>query len=160
MMGAELRQISRSVNEDATAFSSSFFFTPGVVPIHSGEIAEDLAYYLADSEQTQSALGLGVSLDRSGQVRHAGGFLLTVLPFADEETLAALERNLSSVPSVTDMMGQGLSPKQIADRLLEGLPEGSGVSGGHVDVIVRPTWGRRGARLAAGSSSGCAPPAG
>lgn len=60
----------------------------GVVPINSGEIAEDLAYYLAESEQTQSALGLGVSLEKDAGVKAAGGFLISVLPFAEEETLS------------------------------------------------------------------------
>lgn len=69
----------------------------GVVPIHSGEVAEDLAYYLADSEQTQSALGLGVSLNKDGSVRHAGGFLISVLPFAEEETLEVRARRKTRI---------------------------------------------------------------
>jgi molecular chaperone Hsp33 len=105
----------------------------GVVPIHSGEIAEDLAYYLADSEQTQSALGLGVSLNRDGSVKHAGGFLISVLPFAEEETLQQLESNLTGLSSVTEMLGSGMSPEQIAERLVQGL----GLSEGSSHLVPR-----------------------
>ncbi|KAL3142087.1 hypothetical protein ABBQ32_004710 [Trebouxia sp. C0010 RCD-2024] len=93
----------------------------GMIPIATGEVAEDLARYLADSEQTNSALALGVSVNRDSSIRAAGGFLIQVLPFASEETLQQLESNLSSVPSVTELLHQGLAPRDITDRLLEGI---------------------------------------
>jgi molecular chaperone Hsp33 len=93
----------------------------GVVPIVSGEIAEDLANYLVDSEQTNSALGLGVSLNRDCSVKSAGGFLVQILPFCSEETLTILEQNLSSLPSMTAMLNQGLSADDITDLILKGL---------------------------------------
>ena len=93
----------------------------GLVPIVSGEIAEDLANYLVDSEQTNSALGLGVSLNRDCSVRSAGGFLVQILPFCSEETLTTLEQNLAALPSMTQMLNKGLSADNITDLILKGL---------------------------------------
>ena len=93
----------------------------GLVPIHSGEIAEDLARYLADSEQVNSALALGVSVFGNGQVRVAGGYLVQLLPFASEETLTALERSLNGLPSITEMLQSGMDAYAITDRLLGDL---------------------------------------
>ena len=93
----------------------------GMVPLVSGEIAEDLASYLVESEQTQSALGLGVSIGRDLQVDAAGGFLISVLPFAEDETLTQLEKNIVGAGSVTRMLRQGMSAHDITQRLLEGL---------------------------------------
>ncbi|WPT13293.1 33 kDa chaperonin [Picochlorum sp. SENEW3] len=107
----------------------------GMVPITTGEIAEDLATYLADSEQVQSALGLGVSVGRDLQIDAAGGFLVQVLPFAEEETVAQLELNISKAGSMSKMLKDGLNPKQITDILLEGL--GSGGDG----FSLQPTYG-------------------
>ena len=96
----------------------------GMVPIVSGEIAEDLATYLADSEQTQSALGLGVSVGRDLSIEAAGGFLVQVLPFAEDSTIEQLEKNIGKAGSMSKMLKDGLSPKQITDILLEGLGSG------------------------------------
>ncbi|KAL0021890.1 hypothetical protein WJX77_012153 [Trebouxia sp. C0004] len=93
----------------------------GMIPIATGEVAEDLARYLADSEQTNSALALGVSINRDTSIRSAGGFLIQVLPFAGENTLRQLESNLASLPSVTELLHQGLGPADITARLLEGI---------------------------------------
>lgn len=93
----------------------------GLVPIVSGEVAEDLANYLVDSEQTNSALGLGVALDRDCSVKSAGGWLVQILPFCSEETLAQLEQNLTTMPTITKMLNDGLSTQQITERILEGL---------------------------------------
>lgn len=92
----------------------------GTVPLQSGEVAEDLASYLADSEQIFSALSLGVSIGRDGKVRAAGGFLLQVLPGCSDETLAVLETNVQSMPPMSDLAGRE-SPLAIAERLLNGL---------------------------------------
>ena len=96
----------------------------GMVPIVSGEIAEDLATYLADSEQTQSALGLGVSVGRDLSIDAAGGFLIQVLPFAEDSTIEQLEKNIGVAGSMSKMLKDGLSPKEITDILLEGLGSG------------------------------------
>lgn len=93
----------------------------GIVPIVSGEIAEDLALYLTESEQIPSAVALGVSLDEKGQVLAAAGYLAQALPEAEEETLDRLEFNVRSLPSPTELITQGLGAGGIADRLLKEL---------------------------------------
>ncbi|KAL4448453.1 hypothetical protein ABPG75_005672 [Micractinium tetrahymenae] len=104
-------------------YTSRGYETPytGMVPIHSGEIAEDLARYLVDSEQVQSALGLGVSISKDLSIKAAGGFLIQVLPFAEDETIAQLERNITAAGSMTDMLNSGMSAADITARLLDGL---------------------------------------
>ena len=93
----------------------------GMVPIVSGEIGEDLASYMVESEQTNSALGVGVSINRDASIRAAGGFLIQILPFASEATVQQLEANLQGVTSVTKLLHQGKSPRDLAERLLHGL---------------------------------------
>ena len=90
----------------------------GMVPITTGEVAEDIAHYLAESEQVNSAIGLGVLLDRENLVTAAGGYFLQVLPFASEETLAGLERVLECAPTVTQMFEEGLSADEMVQRLM------------------------------------------
>lgn len=107
----------------------------GLVPIVSGEIAEDLANYLVDSEQTNSALGLGVSINRDCSVKSAGGFLIQVLPFCSEETLSLLEANLAGIPSVTQMLNSGMTPQDITDKILNGM------SGGPGEAALQPRYG-------------------
>ena len=74
----------------------------------SCEIAEDLTYYFASSEQVPSSVGLGVLMNKDNTVRCAGGFIIQLMPFATEETISQLEKNLKDVTSVTDFSGQGL----------------------------------------------------
>jgi molecular chaperone Hsp33 len=93
----------------------------GVVPLESGEIAEDVARYLGESEQTASAVGLGVFVGSRGDVLVAGGFLVQALPDAAPETLARLETNVATLPSPTEMLRAGLSSDDVLDRLLESL---------------------------------------
>ena len=87
----------------------------------SGEIAEDYTNYLLTSEQIRSAVGLGVLVDVDYTVKHAGGFIVCVMPFADEDTILKVEKDISNLSSVTDMMKDGKSPEDIADVLLSGL---------------------------------------
>ncbi|KAK9862408.1 hypothetical protein WJX84_008073 [Apatococcus fuscideae] len=93
----------------------------GLVPIVTGEVGDDLASYLVESEQSNSALGLGVSIQKDASVRAAGGFLIQVLPNASEETLQQLEQNLAGVTSVTSLLHEGATPLDIAQRLLTNL---------------------------------------
>jgi molecular chaperone Hsp33 len=93
----------------------------GIVPLESGEIAEDVARYLQESEQTPSAVALGVFVGPDRTVLAAGGFLVQALPGAAEETLARLETNVAGLPPPTDLVRGGLRPDDIVDRLLEGL---------------------------------------
>lgn len=93
----------------------------GQTLLQTGEIAEDLTYYFASSEQTPSGVGLGVLMNRDNTVRQAGGFIIQLMPFASEETVLRLERNLRGISSVTSLLDQGKTPEQMLEALLEGL---------------------------------------
>jgi molecular chaperone Hsp33 len=93
----------------------------GIVPLESGEIAEDVARYLHESEQTPSAIALGVFVSSEGRIEAAGGFLVQALPGAPEETLARLESNVADLPAPTQMVRGGLRADDVVDRLLAGL---------------------------------------
>lgn len=93
----------------------------GMVPLVSGEIAEDIAQYFATSEQTPTVCGLGVLVNPDLTVKVAGGFLIQVLPFASDACIDTIEQNLKTLPPVTSMMEQGMTTEQIALRLLDGL---------------------------------------
>ncbi len=93
----------------------------GQVELQTGEIAEDLTYYFATSEQTPSAVGLGVLMTRDNHVDHAGGFIVQLMPNTSEETIAKLEENLTKISSVTTMLSQGMTPMDILNVVLEGL---------------------------------------
>lgn len=86
----------------------------------SGEIAEDLTYYYATSEQTPSSIGLGVLMNRDNTVRQAGGFMIQMMPGADEEVISALEHKLEGLRSVTAMLDDGMSPELILQEILGG----------------------------------------
>ncbi len=91
----------------------------GRTPIVSGEIAEDVTHYLMVSEQTPSAVALGVLVDRDWSVKKAGGFLIQLMPGADELTITKLEWAIAHTPPVTELLEKGLSPEDILRRLLE-----------------------------------------
>lgn len=93
----------------------------GQVPIVSGEIAEDIANYYAVSEQTPTVCGLGVLVNPDLTVRAAGGFLIQLLPFAEDRVIDILEKNINDLPSVTQMLDSGVTAEQMAMRVLEGL---------------------------------------
>ena len=95
----------------------------GTVELASGEIAEDVAKYLLESEQVGSAIAVGVSIDRECEVIAAGGFMVQILPFASDETISALEKTIASLPSSTDLVQDGLSAQEIAQRVLGELGE-------------------------------------
>jgi molecular chaperone Hsp33 len=93
----------------------------GTVPIVSGEIAEDIAAYFAVSEQIPTVCGLGVLVNPDLTVNVAGGYLVQLLPFADEVCIDILERNIEKMPPVTKMMTDGMTAEDIALNLLDGL---------------------------------------
>ncbi|MCI9381426.1 MAG: Hsp33 family molecular chaperone HslO [Dorea sp.] len=87
----------------------------------SSEIAEDLTYYFANSEQIPSSVGLGVLMEKDNTVRCAGGFIIQMMPFAQEKTVGRLEENLRRVSSVTSLLDQGYTPERMLEVLFEGL---------------------------------------
>lgn len=93
----------------------------GQCALQTSEIAEDLTYYFATSEQVPSAVGLGVLVNEDGSVRQAGGFIIQLMPFTTEETIVKLEENLAKVTSVTELLEQGMNPEQILEALLGDL---------------------------------------
>ena len=94
----------------------------GQVPLYSGEVAEDLTYYFSKSEQTPSSVGLGVLVERESlSVIAAGGFIVQLMPFADEETISHLEENLKKFTSVTDILKAGKTPEELLQIVLEGF---------------------------------------
>lgn len=93
----------------------------GQTLLQTGEIAEDLTYYFASSEQVPSSVGLGVLMERDNTVRQAGGFIVQLMPFAEDAAIDRLERNLSGITSVTAMLDAGDTPEQMLGRILEGL---------------------------------------
>jgi molecular chaperone Hsp33 len=90
----------------------------GQVEIQTGEIGDDLAYYYTVSEQTPSAVGLGVMIDTDSSVKHAGGFIIQIMPDASEETISAIEARVSGAEPVTTMMEEGMSPEDMLEYFL------------------------------------------
>ena len=93
----------------------------GQTLLQTGEIAEDLTYYFATSEQVPSSVGLGVLMNRDNTVKQAGGFIIQLMPFAADEVIDRLEQNLGRVTSVTSMLDKGKTPEQMLETLLDGL---------------------------------------
>lgn len=93
----------------------------GQVDLQTSEIAEDLTYYFATSEQVPSAVGLGVLMSHENTVKQAGGFIIQLMPFTSDETIAKLEENLAKVDSVTSLLDKGLTPEELLRTVLEGF---------------------------------------
>lgn len=93
----------------------------GQTQLVSGEIAEDLTYYFATSEQVNSSVALGVLMNKNNTVRQAGGFIIQLLPFAEEAVIEGLEENLKGLPSVTQMLDAGMTPRDMLERLAKGM---------------------------------------
>ena len=93
----------------------------GQTDLQTGEIAEDLTWYFAASEQVPSSVGLGVLMEKNNTVKQAGGFIVQLMPFAEETVIEKLEANLSRIHSVTKLLEDGNSPEQILGILLEGM---------------------------------------
>lgn len=92
----------------------------GSYPLVSGEIAEDFTHYFAISEQTPSVVSLGV-LTKETEVEQAGGFIIQLMPFASEETISTIERNVSNLPSITNLLKDGNKPEDILEIILKDL---------------------------------------
>lgn len=93
----------------------------GQIALQSGEIADDLTYYFASSEQIPSAVGLGVLMEKDNTVKQAGGFIIQLMPDASEETISKLEENIASVSPVTAYLDKGCSPEKMLEEILGGL---------------------------------------
>lgn len=90
----------------------------GQTNLVSGEIAEDLTYYFATSEQIPSSVGLGVLMNKDNTVRQAGGFIIQLMPFAEEEIIIKLEEKLSKISSVTNLLNNNMTPEMILQEIL------------------------------------------
>ena len=100
----------------------------GQTQLITGEIAEDLTYYFATSEQVPSSVALGVLMNKDNTVRQAGGFIIQLMPFCDEKVIEKLEQRLAEVNSVTAFLDEGLTPEQILEKLL-----------GDMDLVINDT---------------------
>ena len=90
----------------------------GQCQLQTGEIAEDLTYYFATSEQIPSAVGLGVLVDKDGSVMQAGGFIIQLMPFTPDDVIDRLEKKITEIDSVTQMLEKGMTPEQILEEIL------------------------------------------
>jgi molecular chaperone Hsp33 len=93
----------------------------GFVPITSGEIAEDITYYYATSEQIPTVCALGVLVDTDLSVKKAGGYILQLLPFTENEIIEKIEKNLARVKPVTQLLEEGKDIEEIVRDVLEGF---------------------------------------
>lgn len=93
----------------------------GQTILHTSEIAEDLTYYFATSEQIPSSVGLGVLMNKDNTVRQAGGFIVQVMPFVEDAVVDRLEENIKKIDSVTAMLDRGYTPEQILQEVLQGM---------------------------------------
>ena len=90
----------------------------GQIALQTGEIAEDLTYYFATSEQVPSAVGLGVLVDKDSTVKQAGGFIIQLMPFTSDDVVDRLEKKITEIASVTEMLEDGNTPEQILEIIL------------------------------------------
>ena len=93
----------------------------GQVMLQTCEIAEDLTYYFATSEQVPSAVGLGVLMNKNNTVRQAGGFIVQLMPFAEESVISRLEENVQKISSVTSLLEEGHTPESLLEKVLAGF---------------------------------------
>lgn len=93
----------------------------GQTALQTSEIAEDLTYYFASSEQVPSCVGLGVLMEKNNTVKQAGGFIIQLMPFAEEEIISKLEANIAGITSVTALLDGGYTPEMILEKILGDL---------------------------------------
>lgn len=94
----------------------------GQIALQTGEIADDLTYYFVTSEQIPSSVGLGVLMNKNNTVKQAGGFILQLMPFTDEETIAKLEKQIANLKSITALLEKGDTPEQLLKEVLGDIP--------------------------------------
>lgn len=94
----------------------------GQIALQTGEIADDLTYYFVTSEQIPSSVGLGVLMNKDNTVKQAGGFIIQLMPFTDEETITKLERQIAGLKSITALLEKGDTPKQLLKEVLGDIP--------------------------------------
>lgn len=92
----------------------------GQTQLVSGEIAEDLTYYFATSEQIPTSVALGVLMEKNNTVKQAGGFIIQLMPFAEESLISALEERLKDFSSVTSLLDKGVTPEKMMETLFAG----------------------------------------
>lgn len=90
----------------------------GQTHLVSGEIAEDLTYYFATSEQVPSSVALGVLMNKNNTVKQAGGFIIQLMPFAEEDIIDKLEKKIQEITSITSLLDQNMTPEMILDYVL------------------------------------------
>lgn len=88
------------------------------LPLTTSEVAEDLTYYFAKSEQVPSAVALGVLMSKDNTVKQAGGFIVQLMPFAEEKVISALEESVAKITSVTALLEEGYTPEMLLDKVL------------------------------------------
>ena len=88
----------------------------------TSEIGDDLTYYFATSEQTPSAVGLGVLMEKDNTAKGAGGFIVQMMPEATDETVGMVEANVQSITSVSELLDKGETPEDILERIFKGKP--------------------------------------
>lgn len=93
----------------------------GQVALITGEIAEDLTYYYATSEQIPTSVALGVLMNKENTVKQAGGFIIQLMPFADEKIIDKLEANIGEITSITELLDKGMSPEDILNKVLKDM---------------------------------------
>lgn len=93
----------------------------GQTILQTSEIAEDLTYYFATSEQVPSSVGLGVLMEHDNTVKRAGGFIVQLMPFVDDDVVDRLEANIKKISSVTSMLDKGMTPEEILEEVLDGF---------------------------------------
>ncbi|CAH0418303.1 Hsp33 family molecular chaperone HslO [Periweissella ghanensis] len=115
--------VAKAVGQDGflTITKDQGFGMPftGQVPIVSGEIGEDFTYYLAKSEQIPSAVGVSVFVNADSSIAAAGGFLIQLLPGADDEAISALEKKLAEMPMLSELLLAGKQPEEILTMLFD-----------------------------------------
>jgi molecular chaperone Hsp33 len=92
----------------------------GQTQLVSGEIAEDLTYYYATSEQIPTSIALGVLMEKNNTVKQAGGFIIQLMPYASEELIDTLEKRLGEFTSITTLLDQGMEPLDIINQIFQG----------------------------------------
>ena len=87
------------------------------IPLTTSEVAEDLTYYFAASEQVPSAVALGVLMEKDNTVKQSGGLIIQLMPFADEKIVTVLEEKISKITSITNLLEKGMTPEEILEEI-------------------------------------------